>query len=157
MEIAWGSQTARGWAAGSLYRACVSGDFAPFCSMVARRGTKANVADSGPHRLKSWTLPRLLECMELWKRTFKQKAGRRSLSWLGGSGSLGSLDSCFTGHKWEHSCQAHLGLRPHKVGSQLPRGGSHTGVRASLPSSLWNTMTQCSKAHGFWITSSPSP
>ena len=48
-------------------------------------------------------------------------------------------------------CWAHQGLRPCMAGSPLLEAGSHAGLHAPLGSSLWDTVTQCSVAHGFLI------
>ena len=70
---------------GSLYRACVTGDFAPLLN-TTRRGEKANMANTGPHWLESCTLPLALHVIGFQERTCK-------LSNLGSKKLVGSFPS----------------------------------------------------------------
>ena len=51
-----------------------TGDFAPLLTMEPGRGAKANMADSGPHYLESWTFP-LAFGMHAWE-TFETELQR---------------------------------------------------------------------------------
>ena len=100
---------------------------ASLLNMAARRGAKANMANTGPPWLKNWTFPMASgECMGFWERTFKQKACRSSLSRLLGlltswplgllaSRALALLHPGGSGRGWDY-----LRLRPLMVGSHLP-------------------------------------
>ena len=52
-----------------------TGDFAPLLTMEPGRGAKANMADSGPHYLESWTFP-LAFGMHAWEKTFETELQR---------------------------------------------------------------------------------
>ena len=56
-ELAEGRHAACDSAEGSLYRECLVQDFALLLNMTDRRGTKANMANTGPCWLESWILP----------------------------------------------------------------------------------------------------
>ena len=79
----------------------------------------------------------------LWLGTFGCKCAWTL--WVSGPCSSHDWNACGTGRCW-----AHQGLRPHMIGSPLLETESHSGLRASLGSSLWVTKTQCSMAHRSW-------
>ena len=128
------------------------------------------MANNSPHWLESWTLPWLPEHLGFQeKEPLNRKWEKLALlpwHWVqglgplglwsfglgilvaGGLGCLGSLalapymDGCTHGTR---KCQ---GFRPHMVGSLSLEAGFHTGTHALLGSSLWDSMIQCSPAHG---------
>ena len=123
----------------------VTGDFAPVWNMVARRATKANMANMAHIGCKGGHSHWLLAHMGFWERTFlnRRRAEAALFSWP--RTSRGSR------------CWKRSGPRPCMGGSQLPEAGFHAGMHAFLGTGHWDATTQCSMAHGSWTAPTLSP
>ena len=81
-----------------------------------------------------------------WFRTLAHSG----LSVLVHSGSLALWHTWMGTLMGTGRCRAHQGLRPCMIGSPFLEAGHDAGISALLGSSLWDTMIQCSVAHGAW-------
>ena len=117
----------------------------PYGTWQAGRGAKANTVNISPHWLKSWTQPP--DFQNAWDSgrglLNRRWAKAHSLGLL----ALAVLAFCILGPL----------LRSTRMEACSPEAGYHAGMRASLGSSLWDVMAQCSMARGSWTASPPSP
>lgn len=101
---------------------CMTGDFAPLLNMVAKRGAKADMADTGPHWLKDWTLLLALAFMGFWERAFENECtGKQKGSWFFPLPLVGGMSTVTS--------------RPTKGGQHGPVSG---GLKAQTLKDVWS-------------------